>query len=297
MNYEIGARGEGRGLNFAAAAFYTDISNLQVTADAGSCSSRVVFNVPKAHTQGIELEMSVSPADGFDLSVAGSLIEAKFDSDVRTADNPALAGDQSTVIAGIRDGNRLPSVPKFQMAATATYGTRVRDDAELVLSASVQHVGNRFTQPSDQEGNPRTFFYGNNFGGIPATSGTTVNLKLPSYNLVNLSAGLEFDSGLDLILYANNIFDENPLLSFDRERGGRARLGFNVGSPRTIGLTMRKAFGAKLPAAAEYIPPAPPAPVATQTCADGTVIAVSDTCPVVAPPVAAPEPVPAPERG
>ena len=73
---------------------------------------------------------------------------------------------------------------------------------------------------------------------IPAGAGTTVNLKLPSYDLVNLSAGLEFDSGLDLILYANNIFNENPLLSFDRERGGRARLGFNVGNPRIIGLTV-----------------------------------------------------------
>ena len=36
---------------------------------------------------------------------------------------------------------------------------------------------------------------------------------------------------------------ESPKLSFDRERGGRARLGFNVGQPRTIGLTLRKAFG------------------------------------------------------
>jgi iron complex outermembrane receptor protein len=29
------------------------------------------------------------------------------------------------------------------------------------------------------------------------------------------------------------------LLSFDRERGGRARLGFNIGAPRTIGVTTR----------------------------------------------------------
>ena len=47
-----------RGLRFSAAAFYTDISNLQVTLDAGSCSSRVVFNVPEAHTMGVEAELS-----------------------------------------------------------------------------------------------------------------------------------------------------------------------------------------------------------------------------------------------
>jgi outer membrane receptor protein involved in Fe transport len=297
-NYEGGVKYQKRGVTFNAAAFYTDIKNLQVTADAGSCSSRVVFNVPKAHTRGVEVEMSVTPLLGLELSFAGSLIQAKFDSDVRTADNPALPGDQSVVIAGIRDGNRLPSVPKLQFAATATYGDRFNERSNWYVSASWQHVGNRFTQPSDQEDNPRTFVYGNNFGGIPAGAGTTVNLKLPSYNLVNLSAGLEFDSGLDFILYANNVFDENPRLSFDRERGGRARLGFNVGSPRTIGLTVRKAFGEpRVAQVAEPVAPPPPLPVATQTCADGTSIAVSDACPIVPPPVMAPEPTPAPERG
>ena len=77
---------------------------------------------------------------------------------------------------------------------------------------------------------------------VPIGAGTTVNLRLPSYNLFNLSAGLEFDSGLELVAYVNNLFDENPLLSFDRERGGRARLGYNIGTPRTIGLTVRQAF-------------------------------------------------------
>ena len=42
--------------------------------------------------------------------------------------------------------------------------------------------------------------------------------------------------------YVNNLFDETPLLSFDRERGGRARLGYNVGQPRTFGMTVRKEF-------------------------------------------------------
>jgi iron complex outermembrane receptor protein len=43
--------------------------------------------------------------------------------------------------------------------------------------------------------------------------------------------------------YVNNLFDENPRLSFDRERGGRARLGFNIGTPRTVGITTRIKFG------------------------------------------------------
>ena len=69
-----------------------------------------------------------------------------------------------------------------------------------------------------------------------------MDLLLPSYSLVNLSAGIDLDSGLSLILYANNLFDENALLSFDRERGGRARLAYRVGTPRTFGLTARQSF-------------------------------------------------------
>jgi iron complex outermembrane recepter protein len=45
-----------------------------------------------------------------------------------------------------------------------------------------------------------------------------------------------------IVAYVSNLFDENPLLSFDRERGGRARLGFNVGQPRTFGVTVRQHF-------------------------------------------------------
>ena len=55
------------------------------------------------------------------------------------------------MLGGIREGNRLPTVPKFQMAASATYGSRFGDNADWYVSGSFQHVGNRYTQPGDQE--------------------------------------------------------------------------------------------------------------------------------------------------
>jgi outer membrane receptor protein involved in Fe transport len=234
-NYEVGVRGRRSGINFAAAAFYTDISNLQVTLDAGSCSSRIVFNVPESHTMGVEMELSMTPVTGLNLSINGSLVEAEFDSTVVDGTN--------TVIAGLREGNRLPSVPNFQISASASYSFPIMEAAEAYVGGSIQHVGSRFTQSSDQENNPRSFVSGLPFGGATGAASTVVNLKLPSYQYVNLSAGIDWDNGLGVMLYVTNLFDENALLSFDRERGGRARLGFNIGQPRQVGITLRKRFG------------------------------------------------------
>ncbi|NNM76754.1 TonB-dependent receptor [Sphingomonas sp. ID1715] len=233
-NYELGFKSQFGGLTFNAAAFHNDIKNLQVTADAGSCSSRVVFNVPKAHATGLEVELSARPAEGVSFSLNGTYVDSKFDSSVLDA--------SGAVIAGIRDGNRLPTVPKFQMSANGNYEFPLSADWKGFVNASVQYVGDRFTQPADQENNPRTFVHGLPFGGAPANASTTLNLKLPDYTLVNFSIGVATEGGLEVQAYVNNLFDENPLLSFDRERGGRARLGFNVGQPRTFGITARQRF-------------------------------------------------------
>jgi len=235
-NYEVGMKAQTRMFTFNAAAFYTEINNLQVTLDAGSCSSRIVFNVPEAHTMGLEFEFAVQPSEHWDISIAGSVVEAEFDSTVTDG--------TGAVIGGIRSGNRLPSVPNFQIAINAGYTFPLDPNWDSIgfIRASLQHIGDRYTQPSDQENNPRSFVSGLPFGGASGANATIIDLNLPSYEIVNLSVGVELGSGLDVSAYVNNVFDENALLSFDRERGGRARLGFRVGQPRTFGLTVRQRF-------------------------------------------------------
>ena len=231
-NYEVGGKYSAGGLRANAAVFYTDISDLQATLDAGSCSSRVVFNVPDAHTQGIEAEVSYG-VDAFEFGVSGSLIEAEFDSTV--------VDGTGAVLAGLRDGNRLPSVPEFQGSAFVTFYPAFEASwaANPFITASVQHVGSRFTQPSDQEPGAGDFTSGLPFLGAPGTDVTALDLELGSYTVFNLSGGFDLREDLSLQIYATNLFDENANLSFDRERGGRARLGFRTNQPRTIGLTTR----------------------------------------------------------
>ncbi|HET7708037.1 MAG TPA: TonB-dependent receptor [Sphingomicrobium sp.] len=234
-NYEAGVKYSKGPITFNAAAFYNDIKNLQVTLTAGTCSSRISFNVPKAHSQGIEAEFTIRAANGLDISVTGSFVDAKFDTTVTTGDG--------TQIPGLREGNRLPTVPKFQMAAAVNYEAPLTATADLLLGASYQHISSRYTQPDDQEDNPRRFNHPYVINGMNGTGFTVLDLQLPAYDLVNLSAGVAFSRGLSVTAYVNNLFDKNARLSFDRERGGQARLGFTVGQPRTVGLTVRQKFG------------------------------------------------------
>jgi iron complex outermembrane receptor protein len=281
-NYEAGVKYSKRGFTFNSAVFHNEIRDLQVTQTAGSCSSRVVFNVPKAHSTGLEAELGVHPLPGLELSLAGNFQKAEFDSTVLTG-----AG---AVLGGIEKGNRLPTVPKIQLAAVATYGQRLNSNADWSISGSVQHIGNRYGEPADQvgtagnltvaAGNPAIFF-----DPVTGVSGSTNlnlgSLRLPSYTIANLSGGVHWDNGLEVQLYVKNLFDANPKLAIDRERGLRARFGYLIGQPRTVGITFRKTFGHPIAALAPapLLAPPPPAPE------------------VVPPPPAPPPPPPPAERG
>jgi outer membrane receptor protein involved in Fe transport len=235
-NYEAGMkmRTDG-GIVFNVAVFHTAIEDLQVTLDAGSCSSRISFNVPKAHTTGVEFELMAQPMDGLELSLAGSLLEAQFDSTVNDADG--------NVLGGVQDGNRLASVPETQLAATAAYYFPVNwfGGGEYYVSGSLQHIGDRITQPSDQVAGAGDFAHGLTFGGATGDEVTSVDLVLDSYETLNLRTGYIRDNW-ELALYINNVTDENAFLSFNRERGGRARLAYFVTTPRTTGLVYRMRF-------------------------------------------------------
>ncbi|GIK47758.1 MAG: TonB-dependent receptor [Alphaproteobacteria bacterium] len=235
-NYEAGVKITRPRYTFNAAVYHNEISDLQVTLDAGSCSSRISFNVPEAHATGIEAEFGWSPIEGLELSLAGSWVEAEFDSTVVDGN-----GD---VIGGIEAGNRLASVPEYQLAATAAYYfplERWGAGLEGFVTASAQHIGSRYTQPSDQLPGAGNFVSGLPFGGASGAEITSVDLELDPYTIVNLSAGVEGENWT-VSLFANNVFDENANLGFDRERGGRARLAFHTNQPRTIGVTVRRTF-------------------------------------------------------
>ncbi len=248
-NYEVGIKSrlmDGRA-SVNLSAFYMDIRDLQLSVTAGSCSSRLIFNVDKARSQGVELEVSATPNDHLDLSFSAGFNDAKLQSTVLSAGQP---------VSGMAAGNRLPAVPRVQISAAATYGWPVSQGSRAFVTASLQHVGSRFTAIDDHG---RGFCFpldrpicplgtvdmerfdslgGATIGGPLTQREFTFDPELPAYNLINLRVGL-IRADWEVAVFLNNVTDERAFLALDRERGTGARVGFLTNQPRMGGVTLR----------------------------------------------------------
>lgn len=239
-NYEVGAKSEMAGgkATLNASAFNMDISDLQLIVTAGSCSSRLVFNVPKARTQGVEIEFNARPNEHWDFSVSSSMNNSALRSTLTSTPSTGAV----SVVSGIKKGNRLPSVPQVQGSAAASYRWRLQSGWNASMTGTVNHVGSRYTQIDDLAagfGAVDLNSFGKNTIGGPLTQSTfRFDPELPAYQLLNLRFGLN-RGRWEASFFANNITDELALLALDRERGTRARVGYLTNQPRTIGANLR----------------------------------------------------------
>jgi iron complex outermembrane receptor protein len=209
-----------------------DIRDLQSVVTAGTCSSRLVFNVPKARSQGFELELAATPDEHFDFSVAGSYT----DSEIVTTVEPSN-------ITGIKQGNRLPSVPTFKGGAAAGFKWQVMPGSQAFVTGTYSYVGSRFTQIGDHVPNYGTFnlvqpgVVPNDIGGVGASTTFSFNPEMPAYSLANVRVGVT-RAYWEAAFFVNNIFDERAFLALDRERNRYARVGYLTNEPRTFGVSM-----------------------------------------------------------
>jgi iron complex outermembrane receptor protein len=242
-NYELGAktRWAGGAVQLNAAVFYTDIDGIQVIADAGSCSSRIVLNA-QAKSVGGELELFARPSEHWDFGLTATYANAEITKTQLDANgNP---------IAGIREGNRLPTAPELQAAASGTYMWPWTDTLEGYATLTLQYVGSSYTQLGDQEPDFGTLTMTpapgsleallRNFGDLSVTE-FHFDPELPSYQIGNLRVGVKADHW-EVAGFVNNLWDERAYLSVDRERGRGARVGYLTNQPRTYGVSLNYNF-------------------------------------------------------
>ena len=248
-NYELGAKTQflDRKVTFNASAFWTEIYNLQATTTAGQCSSRIVFNVPTAHSTGLEAELFARPTANWDFGLSATWVNAVLTSTVTTKDT---AGN-TIVVGGLQDGNRLPTAPKLQAVASIGYTQPLQSGQDVFGVFTVQYVGSSFSQfEQEQPGFGQICTPGVcsgaaarliQFGGPLTTNRITFNPQLPSYTLGNMRLGLRSDRW-EVAGFINNIWDKTARLALDYERGRSARVAYLTNAARLFGVTARYSF-------------------------------------------------------
>ena len=236
-NYEVGVKAQGGRSTLNLSAFDMEVTDLQLTVTAGSCSSRLILNAPKARSQGVEAEVTFTPDEHWDLALSAAFNNGKLQSDLKDG-----AGN---VISGIKSGNRLPAVPQVQGSGAVTYGWLLAAGSRAYISGSYSYNGSRFTLIDDEApgaGTVNLNSFGNHTIGRPLTQSTfTYNPKLPGYSLVNLRFGLSRERW-GAAVFGTNLTDTRAFLGLDRERGTRARVGYLTNQPRTFGVTLNYTY-------------------------------------------------------
>jgi iron complex outermembrane receptor protein len=245
-NYEVGAkmRFADRKVTLNVSVFDAQIKDLQATTTAGTCSSRIVFNVPTARSAGVEAELFARPNSTFDFGLSATYVDAKLTSSVTSTD----ASGNTVIVGGLQNGNQLPTAPKLQ--AVGSMGVTLPFDArrDFFSVLTVQYVGSSHAQFGDEA--PNFGFIGGGLSGsarlIPlggplTTSEIAFDPQLASYKLVNLRIGARSDKW-EVAAFLNNLTNETAHLALDYERGRSARVAYIVNQPRTVGLSCRLNF-------------------------------------------------------
>jgi iron complex outermembrane receptor protein len=248
-NYEIGGKFRflERKVTLNVSAFYTDIQNLQATVTAGTCSSRLVFNVP-AQSHGIEAELFARPNSTWDFGLSATWVDARLRGSVTSTSTTGVV----TIVGGLADGNRLPTAPQVQAVGSVGYTLPLQEKRDFFSVFTVQYVGSSYSQfeneeeqfgqiggtANDPDANPARLI---TYGGVPANTVISFDARLPAYSLGNLRAGVRTNRW-EAAVYLNNVWDTNAHLALDYERGRSARVGYLTNQPRTIGVGAQYKF-------------------------------------------------------
>lgn len=314
--FEIGAKYNGRGIDVNVALFRQLFRDFQlntfnglnfVVENINSCDDDLngadEDNSPftgacdgdtraGVKSRGIEVEVFTRPMTDVSFNIGGVLADTRYRNNLVGSDGRPLT-------------NALFQLP----------GRRISNSAQLVLTSSLGY------NPRIGSSGLRGLFYVDARHSTRFNTGSDLDReKLQSkYTVINGRIGLQGPDQLWAVeLWAQNLFNKDYLqVAFDAplqgsgtvrgtERGlaqgfynrSTQLFGAFLAEPRTFGLTFRTRFSP--PRRMEVVeaapPPPPPAPPpATQTCADGSVILATDSCPLPPPPP--PPPVAAPERG
>ena len=218
--YEVGLKtklADGR-ITLNVAAFLEEFENFQVLEFTGA--QFVTFNVPKAETKGVEIEMAADATDNLSFTGGLTLLDANYPDD--------CAGSQTSLNVTSLCGNTLTNAPKTVGILGANYDINLTENLTGFINGQIRYEGDRRTSTqavilASQALNP--------FDIQEATT------------KINLRAGFgDADDDWALEAWATNLTNEITRgVTFNTVLRSGSRSAF-VQEPRMYGMTVRKNF-------------------------------------------------------
>lgn len=209
-NYELGTRTTflDNRLSVDVAAFLINWQKIQLSEFVQNYT--ISANGGSAQSKGIEWTLGLTPVKGLNFLLTGAYVDAHL-----TSSAPAAGGT---------DGDELSFVPKLTTSLDGSYTWPVVSDFDGFVGATWVYTGSRI---SDFASSLSVVGGAIVFTPDPRTT-------LPSYNTVNLRAGLE-SSRWSVELYARNLGDTRGITSYGSS--GTPSFGGSITliQPRTVG--------------------------------------------------------------
>lgn len=225
--WEVGMKG--RFMDGAVTAnlalFHQEFSNFQVLEFTGAQFQ--TFNVPKAISQGFELEAQIRPTDGLSINAGLTYVDAEYPDDCADATDALRVQNLC--------GSPLTNAPKVVTILGANYEGDLGNDLTYFLNGQVRMESDRRT--STQPRTPPT---------DPADLGTTPLLPFDYQDgnvKINLRAGIgDYDERWGIEAWVTNLTNEVTRgVTFNTVLRGSSRSAFTQ-QPRMYGVTLRGKF-------------------------------------------------------
>jgi Fe(3+) dicitrate transport protein len=203
LGYELGYRHRRDAFNAEVVGFFTDFSQL-ISTDAGFGFTGPSQNAGEAEVYGLEtlLEYDAGEAAGWSLGLP-MYVSATWTSAEFKGTTASIAGGGDAVYAGGRDGNEIPYVPEWRLAA----GIGLRGE-KWAVNLDMSYNGTSWG--TGWNGTPRVDIPGTTPNeGVP----TIRDGKIQSLLLFDLTGHYQLTENVRLLAGVQNLFDQQAIVS------------------------------------------------------------------------------------
>lgn len=219
--YEVGAKVQLDRFGFNLAIFDQTLTNFQSNVFTGTAF--VLANAGQTSVRGFEFDANVEPTDGLTFNAALTYLDAKYD-------------DFTNSAVGDLTGQRPAGIAEYALTVGATYKREISDSATLTLHTDFSHESN----VQIQDGLPAFIDFGLADPFAPARDAARPFRR--EVNLLNASATIALENGLEVGVWARNLLDDQFITTIFDTPIQTGNISGYPNQPRTYGGVVRFKF-------------------------------------------------------